>query len=42
MPICPVFDFTCPYYKQGCCTIEKPAKECDDYAMRYDEDEEGS
>ena len=40
MPICPVLDFTCPYYEQGYCTLENPAEECDDYAMRYDNEEE--
>lgn len=40
MPICPVLDFTCPYYEQGYCTLENPAEECDDYAMRYDDEEE--
>lgn len=40
MPICPVLDFTCPYYEQGYCTLENPAEECDDYAMRYDDEGE--
>lgn len=40
MPICPVLDFLCPYYEQGYCTLENPAEECDDYAMRYDDEEE--
>lgn len=40
MPICPSLDFTCPYYEQGYCTLENPAAECDDYAMRYDDEEE--
>ena len=40
MPVCPTLDFTCPYYEQGYCTLENPAAECDDYAMRYDDEEE--
>ena len=42
IPICPVLDFTCPYYEQGYCTLENPAEECDDYAMMYDDEEEDS
>lgn len=42
MPICPVFDFTCPYYERGYCTLENPIEECDDYAMMYDDEEEDS
>ena len=40
MPICPVGDFTCPYYEDGICTTENPAYDCDDYAMMYDDEEE--
>lgn len=28
---CTADDFTCPYYKDGKCTISNPAEECDEY-----------
>ena len=31
--LCPSNDFECPYYcdESGCCTLDTPAHECDDY-----------
>ena len=38
MVVCPADDFSCPYYKEGECTIENPREECDEFAY-YDEEE---
>lgn len=33
MPQCPSSDFGCPYYQEdtGCCALDDPAHQCDDY-----------
>ena len=28
---CPAVDETCPYFKNGKCTLENPKEECEDY-----------
>lgn len=32
---CPTQDCSCPYYKNGICTIKNPMEECDDFASCY-------
>lgn len=33
-------DFTCPYYKDGICTLENPQDECENFYMEEDFDDE--
>lgn len=34
--VCPIEDYTCPYCDaNGCCMIDNPYEECDDYATIY-------
>lgn len=38
---CPVNGWDCPYWKKdGTCTIENPIKECDDFGVFWNKDEE--
>ena len=37
---CPVNGWDCPYYKEGECGIEDPMRDCDDFAVQWDEDDD--
>lgn len=41
---CPVNDWNCPYYtdeKHHCrCTLEDPMKDCDDFAIMWDDEDD--
>ena len=40
-PQCPTGDFSCPYWTPSGCTLEDPARQCDDY-MFFDLLESGN